>query len=178
MLLTEIVTLDELLHAHAASLGRDFTSYRNHTYRVANLCLALAPGDAEQLEKVAIAAGFHDMGIWTAGTFDYLEPSIRLATATLARTGRSAWAPEIRGMIGEHHRISPHRDHPHWLVEPFRKADWVDVSRGLIPYGLPRRVVAEVFAAWPSAGFHRRLAQLSLERLRSHPWSPLPMVRL
>jgi hypothetical protein len=31
--------------------------------------------------------------------------------------------------------------------------------------------------AWPNAGFHRRLAQLAFERLRSHPLSPLPMLR-
>ena len=39
-------------------------------------------------------------------------------------------------------------------------------------------VVNEVYARWPSAGFHRRLVQLSLARLRTHPWSPLPMLRL
>jgi hypothetical protein len=42
MLLTEIATLDELLQAHAAQLGNDYTAYRNHTYRVVNLCAALS----------------------------------------------------------------------------------------------------------------------------------------
>ena len=40
MVLTEIATLDALLNAHTAQLGDDFTAYRNHTYRVANLCVA------------------------------------------------------------------------------------------------------------------------------------------
>ncbi len=79
MLLTEIPTLDELLHAHAAELGPDFAAYRNHTYRVVNLCAALSSHDTGQLQKMAIAAAFHDLGIWTDGTFDYLHPSIRLA---------------------------------------------------------------------------------------------------
>ena len=64
------------------------------------------------------------------------------------------------------------------IAEPFRRADWIDVTRGLRTFGLPRVVINEVFAAWPSAGFHRRLVELSFERLRTHPLSPLPMLRL
>ena len=81
-------------------------------------------------------------------------------------------------MIREHHKILPYRDRPDSLVEPFRKADWIDVSRGLLPFGLSRPFVADVLATWPNEGFHRRLVQLSLMRLRTHPWSPLPMFRL
>lgn len=176
-MLTQIPTLDELLEGHAAELGKDFTAYRNHTYRVVNLCAALSSSDPEQLQKMSIAAAFHDLGIWTDGTFDYLQPSIRLASAHLARTGREDWTPEITEMILQHHKISAWRGHPHWLVEPFRRADWIDVTR-LRTVGLPRRLLREVFAAWPSAGFHKRLVQLELRRLRTHPWSPLPMVRL
>jgi hypothetical protein len=64
------------------------------------------------------------------------------------------------------------------LVEIFRKADWIDVTRGLLTFGLPRRFVAELYVAWPSMGFHRRLVQLAAQRFRSNPWTPLPMVRL
>jgi hypothetical protein len=178
MLITGIAILDELLQAHAAQLGADFTAYRNHTYRVVNLGVALSPEDPERLEKLAIAAAFHDMGIWTDGTFDYLAPSVALATAYLARSGRAEWTPEISAMILEHHKISPYRGHAEWLVEPFRRADWVDVSRGLRTFGLSRKLIRDIFSAWPSAGFHRRLIQLELSRLRSHPWSPLPMMKL
>ena len=178
MLLTEISSLDGLLRAHAAELGDDFTAYRNHTYRVVNLCAALSSTDPERLEKMAVAAAFHDLGIWTDGTFDYLRPSIRLANAHLAQSGRAEWEPEITAMILEHHKISPWKGNPDWLVEPFRRADWIDVTRGLRRFGLPRRLLGEVFWTWPSAGFHKRLVQLELQRLRTHPWNPLPMVRL
>lgn len=178
MLLTEIPTLNELLRAHAAELGKDFTAYRNHTYRVVNLGVALSSDDPERLEKMAIAAAFHDLGIWTDGTFDYLPPSVRLASAYLAQSGRAEWTPEITEMILEHHKISAYRGNPDWLVEPFRRADWIDVTRGLRAFGLPRSLLREVFSAWPSAGFHKRLVQLELKRLRTHPWSPLPMFRL
>ena len=98
-MLTTIDTLDRVLHAHRAALGGDFTAYRNHTYRVVNLCAAQFQKSSEQLEKVATAAAFHDLGIWTEGTFDYLQPSVRLASAHLAHVDRVEWIPEISEMI-------------------------------------------------------------------------------
>lgn len=178
MLLTEIAILDEVLQVHAVQLGGDFTAYRNHTYRVVNLGLALSAADPARLQKMAIAAAFHDLGIWTDGTFDYLGPSVELASAYLAKAGRGDWTAEIAAMILEHHKISPYRGDPAWLVEPFRRADWIDVSMGLRTFGLSRRVIREIRSTWPGAGFHKRLVQLELSRLRTHPWSPLPMVKL
>jgi hypothetical protein len=178
MLITEIAVLDEVLHAHGAALGGDFAGYRNHTYRMANFCLALLAGDTPPLEKVAVASAFHDIGIWTAETFDYLEPSIAAATQHLLRSGREEWIPEIVTMIREHHKLRAYRGEWHRLAEPFRRADLVDVSHGLVRFGLSRNLLREAFAAWPDEGFHWRLVQLSLRRLLTHPWSPLPMVRV
>ena len=179
VLLKEIPVLDRILDAHAAELGGDFTAYRNHTYRVVNLCLAFCPGDPAQLEKIATATAFHDLGIWTDRTFDYLQPSVRLACDHLTRQGKKEWTTEVTEMILEHHKISSYRGNPHWLVEHFRRADWVDVSMGLI-YALDFRVISSrrFCRAWPNAGFHKRLVQLELNHLRTHPWNPLPMVRL
>jgi HD superfamily phosphodiesterase len=42
------------------------------------LCVAIAGGRGD-LEKIAAAAVFHDLGIWTDRTFDYIAPSIALA---------------------------------------------------------------------------------------------------
>jgi hypothetical protein len=174
--LTEIAELDDVLSAHAEAMGGDFAGYRNHAYRVTNLCLALSPSGDRR--KLALAAAFHDLGIWTAATFDYIPPSVELASAHLAASGRSPWAPEIETTIREHHKLTRYRPNPEWLVGPFRKADLIDVSCGLVTFGLPRALIKDVFAQWPSAGFHKPLVQLSLNRLVSHPLSPLPMVRL
>jgi hypothetical protein len=63
-LLTSVPTADEVLKAYVSELGHDFIAYRNHVYRVMNLCAAIAE-DCAELEKIAIAAVFHDLGIWT-----------------------------------------------------------------------------------------------------------------
>jgi hypothetical protein len=175
--LTRIATLEAVLGEHEEVLAGDFEAYRNHTYRVVNLCLAQSPADPEGLEKIAVAAAFHDLGIWTHGTFDYLQPSVSLADAYLRRSGRPEWSPEVAAMIFEHHKISRYQGNRRWLVEPFRRADWADVSRGLIAFGFSRALLREVFSKWPSAGFHKRLVQLELRWVRTHPWRPLPMVK-
>ena len=177
MLIEQVSLLDDLLNAHASEIGGDLTAYTNHTYRVLNFCVALAGRHTDVVEKVAIAAAFHDIGIWTAGTFDYLGPSMAAASTYLTQSGRGAWLREIRQTILDHHKVRRYREYPDWLVEPFRRADWIDVTLGVRRFGLPRSLVREAYAAWPSAGFHGRLVQLSLGRLRRHPTSPLPMVR-
>jgi hypothetical protein len=175
-LLNRISTVDDVLNRHAMALRDDFVAYRNHVYRVVNLCAAI--GGRSELEKIAVAAVFHDLGIWTNGTFDYIAPSIALAHDYLVAGAREDWTDEIEGMIADHHKITPSTADPDSLIEAFRRADWIDVTHALRGFGTPRPFVAHLFATWPSAGFHWRLLTLALDRFRSHPLTPLPMVRL
>ena len=100
-LVQKISILDKVLDDHAADLGSDFTAYRNHAYRVLNICVALSPDGPAHLEKVAIAAAFHDLGIWTNHTFDYIPPSVTLARAHLIALGQAAWITEMIASLAE-----------------------------------------------------------------------------
>jgi hypothetical protein len=170
--------LDNILESRRESLDRDFEAYRHHCYRVLNFCLAFCGEGAEIERKVSIAAAFHDLGIWVNKTYDYLEPSKELARGYLAKTDQGRWTEEIEAVIEQHHKLSKYISDPGWLVEPFRKADWIDVSRGWLTFGLPSAFIAEVLAKFPNAGFHKRLIDLTWQRLKTHPLSPLPMMRL
>jgi len=176
-LITSLPTVENVLDDHASQLGHDLNAYRNHVYRVVNLCLAIVGDRRVELEKIAVAAVFHDLGIWTNKTFDYIAPSVALAHEHLTAQGMADWTPEIEAMIVDHHKITSSRPNPQSLVESFRRADWIDVTRGLRRFGLPRPFIAAVGTTWPSAGFHRRLVQLTLDRFWKHPLSPLPMVK-
>ncbi len=176
VLLTHIPTIDSILDDHAAVLQDDFPGYRNHVYRIVNLCVAFA--GRSDIEKIAVAAAFHDLGIWTNGTFDYIAPSIALAHDYLVARVREDWIAEIEGMIADHHKITPSTADPDSLIEAFRRADWIDVTRGLRGFGIPRPFLARLLATWPDAGFHWRLVELTLARFRSHPLTPLPMIKL
>ena len=176
-LLTNLPTVEEVLGNHERLLGTDAIGYRNHVYRVVNLCLAVARDNPVELEKLAVAAVFHDLGIWANHTFDYIAPSVALARAHLAVRGMADWASEIEAMIVDHHKVTSSRSHPPSLVESFRRADWIDVTCGLRTFGVPRPFIATVRYTWPDAGFHRRLVQLTVDRFWNHPLSPLPMVK-
>jgi hypothetical protein len=177
-----IAPLDAILDAHAAEIGGDLTRYRNHCYRVANLCAAQSPssstGGGDDLEKIGIAVAFHDLGIWTDHTFDYLEPSVALAQTWLIAHGRQAWEPEVSEIIRQHHKLTRYTGAAGPLVEPFRRSDWIDVTGGLLRFGVPRAFIRSLYARWPSAGFHRLLVKLELRHLSRHPLNPLPVFKL
>ena len=173
-----LAVLDEILDQHRAALGENLVPYRNHCCRVVSFCAALPGVAPAALERITLAAAFHDLGIWTAGTFDYLAPSEQLATAYLHARGHAGLVAEIGAMIREHHKLTPARAGAAWLVEPFRRADLVDVSRGAVRFGLSPALVRAAYEAWPGAGFHRNLVRLAAKRFVRHPLSPLPMVRL
>lgn len=169
--------VDDILAQYRDVIGADFDAYRNHVYRVIHFCLSQARyGEAER-EKIQVAACFHDIGIWTANTLDYLPPSESAAAAYLAATGRGAWTAEVTEMIDMHHRVQSCADSAFPLVEAFRRADIADFSLGMVRMGIPADLIAQVKTAFPNAGFHRRLAQLGTKWLLRHPLNPLPMFR-
>src|SRR5262249_198778 len=130
-LLTSFPTVEEVLDNHASEVGNDLIAYRNHVYRVANLSVAILGDTRIELEKITVAAVFHDLGIWTDKTFDYIAPSVALAREYLAAQGMADWSREIEAMIVNHHKVTSSGPDPQSMVESFRRADWIDVTRGL-----------------------------------------------
>lgn len=169
--------VEHILNTFKHHIGDDFLGYRNHVYRVVHLCCAGGVSRDDDKQKVHLAACFHDIGIWTDKTLDYLPPSTHLASEYLAGTGREAWIPEVSLMIEMHHRVRSCEGCGFPLVEIFRRADIADFSLGAIPMGHSADLIARLKAAFPNAGFHRRLLQLSAQRALRHPLNLLPMFR-
>ena len=167
--------VDEVLDLWRPAIGDDLPGYRGHVYRTLNVCAALAP-DVEE-DRIAATAAFHDLGIWPDLHLDYLETSAARAQDWLDRSGRAAWSPEVARAIELHHKLLPYRGPHAALVEPFRRADLVDLTRGLWGAGLPRAFLRELFAAVPDAGFRPRVVRLVLGWAVRHPLQPLPILR-
>ena len=168
--------LDEVLDASRGRLGRALPAYRGHAYRMWNFARALAPG-RERDDDLAVCAAFHDLALFPDGNLDYLEPSVELAREYLAATGRSERTAEIAEMIRWHHKITPLRGENTQYAEIARRADLVDVSLGMVRFGLPRAFVAEVQAAFPNEGFHLAVAKTIASWAVRHPRNPLPVFR-
>ncbi len=173
---TRFPVVDAVMERFSDALGRDRTGYFHHVVRLLNFYRALSP-DGDCPDEVVVAGAFHDLGIWTAGTFDYLAPSVQQARACLESEGHDAWLPEVQAIIEQHHKLTRYRGPLERTVETFRRADLVDVSLGLVRFGLSSAQVREVRRAFPNAGFHRRLLALTVRQFLRDPLHPLPMMR-
>jgi hypothetical protein len=172
-----IALVDEILASHADALGSDFAAYRNHAHRVAWACESLTPLDETARRQVYVAAAFHDLGIWTHRTFDYLAPSVGLADAYLERIGQPSWQRQVAAMIDDHHRLRRPRHDLAGLSDVFRRADMIDLActHRLVLRERPLNGLAQAF---PNAGFHRVLVKLATRQFLRTPWNPFPMVKL
>lgn len=168
--------VDRLLQPFRKELGSDYEKYKNHACRVLGACVLLDSGTADG-EKYAIAAAFHDIGIWTHHTLDYLGPSAAQAAAYLERVGKADWADEVGLMICWHHKMTPYTGDYRHSVETFRRADWIDVSLGLMRFGTDKKSLRENRKRWPNLGFHLFLVKGTFKNLLRHPLNPLPMFR-
>ncbi len=172
-----IPLLEEILDTWKVQLGEDYTPYKNHVYRMIHFCFALHPCSDEERKKIVIAGCFHDLGIWSDRTIDYLPPSEVRASDYLKAKGLEGWSEEIGLMIGMHHKVRKYEDARYPLAEVFRKADLVDVSLGLVKFGIPASTVNQVKAQFPNAGFHKKLMQLAGGWFAKHPVSPPPFLK-
>ena len=158
---------EEILESHRhLARGDDagYDAYKAHVYRVVNFARALTPDVSDRDDKLAIAAAFHDLAAFE--TLDYLVPSIRAQDVWLQQTRRETWSDELALIVAEHHRLSgygPTRPYAP-LVESVRRADLVDVSQGLIRFGLPSSYVKEVRAAFDASVFFKRVIPLGTLR--------------
>jgi hypothetical protein len=163
--------VDAVLQRYKGALGGDYGAYRNHVYRGLTYHQALL--GAPLPDWAALAWAVHDLGIWTAGTFDYLGPSADLAS-TLANEFGITELGHARTMIAEHHKLRAVGDP---MSEAFRVADRIDVSRGVLIGSLPRSFVKGVVTELPYRGFHAFLARGLLGYAATHPLRPFPMLR-
>lgn len=166
--------IEDLMHGFEPTIGTDFEKYRNHVYRVFLNCI-LQDDNPENAGKYAIAAVFHDIGIWTDHTIDYLSPSIVQLRKYLAATGKDDLGDEIACMIYWHHKISRYHGKFEHVTEVFRRADWADVTFGVVGFGLDSRALSHFRKMLPNKGFHVFLVKKLLLNFLKKPLKPLPM---
>lgn len=172
--------IDEVLDRYRRQLGPHYDRYRGHVYRMYHYTrhlIARRGGDPNEDDiALALAAAFHDLRFATDQTLDYLPPSIEAAEKHLDAMGLSELEPAVSRMIGFHHKLTPYRAEDAHLVEPFRRADLVDLFA--VPgVGVPFALRREAQAAYPKHGFRGFVCRTLLVGALRQPWRPLPMLR-
>ena len=171
-----LTLIANILDPYRNDLGKDFEKYKNHVHRVFAICLELDKTKSN-VEKYAIASVFHDLAIWTDKTFDYLAPSISLASNYLNISDQSDLTNEIQVMIDMHHKITKYKGEYEPTVETFRRADWIDVTRGKKLFGLQKVTYIKIKDQYPFLGFHKFLVTQSIQHFFNSPFNPLPMFK-
>ena len=174
---TSLPLMEEILLSWRDRVGVDYDGYRGHVYRMFNFCLALRECSEDEKKKIAIAACFHDIGLWSDHTVDYILPSVAQVKKYLSQEGLESWSEEVGLMVEMHHKIRPYRDERYPLVEVFRKGDLVDFSLGFFKCGLPGSFVRNIKETIPNAGFHKFLIKGAKDWFSRHPLSPPPFMK-
>ena len=169
--------IEEILLEWKERIGVDYDGYRGHIYRMYNFCLALYDCSEEEKEKIAIAACFHDIGLWSDHTLDYIPPSVVQVKKYLSEEKLDQWSEEIGLMVDFHHKVTPYKEEKYPLVEVFRKGDLVDFSLGIFKCGVPKDYIKSVKKTIPNAGFHKFLFKEAQKWFSQHPFSPPPFMK-
>ena len=170
------LTIEKILEENRNYLKGDYCKYKNHVYRVYHLWLKIDK-QTENTDKYAIASAFHDLGIWSHQTFDYLEPSINQAKEYLDNIEKPDRKDEIASMIDMHHKRSNYLGRNEKTVETFRRADWIDITKGRMNFKINRKEIQELQERFPILGFHRFLLKQTVKNFLNHPLNPLPMFK-
>jgi hypothetical protein len=142
-----------------------------HCLRQFAIAERLAGGRAFDRELLLCACWLHDLGLFTRSHDPYVTEGARLAARVLEPFG---WPRERlqRCMDAcEQHHAPRSRLAMGLEVELVRQADLVDVTAGLVNFGLDRGWLRALFRDVPRAGLWRLIGSAVLGELRQRPAS-------
>jgi hypothetical protein len=158
------------LEALRAEAGSD-SALERHCLRQFVIAERLAGDRSFDRELLLCASWLHDLGLFTVSRDPYVTEGARLAERVLEPFD---WPPERlqRCMDAcEQHHAPRSRLAMGLEVELVRQSDLVDVSAGLVNFGLDRRWLRGLFRAVPRDGLWRLIGSAVLNELRHRPAS-------
>lgn len=173
------------LDALRAASGETDGPMERHCVRQFLIAERLAEDAAESIDRELLlcAAFLHDAGLYpgVATSDAYVTDGRHLTERTLEPFG---WPPErlrrCLDAVEQHHALRD-RASLGTEVELMRRADLIDVSAGLVNFGIDRWWIRGLVREVPRSGFHRflagEIARMVRERPRSLPRIFSPAVR-
>lgn len=165
--------ITEILSEYKSILGADFDSYHHHCQRVYIYSKTLLL--VRENKKLAIAAAFHDLDIWTGQTMNYLNGSSEMCLRYLLENKLFFLPDEMKHIIEHHHQLTAIKGNIE--AESFRKADLIDLSAGLIRYNLPKSFIQNIEEEFPRLEFSKMILRKVVRYGVKHPTKPFPMIK-
>lgn len=137
-------------------LGEHFVRYRNHSCRLFDLSNLLYSGDLTSDQKIdlSIACVFNSLHIWTCENGTDYETRVVPLIEFLANQNMLDRINTICHMIGVTGKYDQSPLEPRPLEEAFRKAYWIDITKGTRTFSLSSSIYKRVLKKHPSRGFH------------------------
>ncbi len=163
----------EALEAVREASGETAGPMERHCLRVSAIASELAARRGLEIDRevLLVAALIHDLGLYDSVSRGgvYVKDGADFARELV---GRHGWNQERTALcadsIERHHELRSQ-----WSrgteVELLRRADLVDVSNGLVGFGLGRSWLREVNAAIPRDGTYGEIARLLGHAMRQRP---------
>jgi len=142
-----------------------------HCLRQFAIAERLAGDRAVDRELLLCACWLHDAGLYIPSRDPYVTEGARLAARVLEPSG---WPPgRLQRCMDacEQHHAPRSRLAMGLEVELVRQADLVDVTAGIVTFGLDRRRLRALFRDVPRDGFWRLVGRSVLGELRHRPAS-------
>ena len=166
-IISESEYVETYLQPFESVIGADYPGYRNHIYRVLTFAIHFLNGKEDDIEIIAAALVFHDIGLWTDKAISYIDVSVDRAKWTLRSILPKESIDLVNNIIYWHHKITPYTGRHEDVIEAVRKADWLDATLGIVNYGMPASHISKVYKAIPDSGFHQTF----------HGWNYIRIVR-
>lgn len=145
--------MDACLSKYKQEFGGAYDVYRNHCLRVlsfARYILITESGFSDaQVQRamplMEVALAYHDMGLFTDLTLEYLDPSAARAERDLKDTLSADDLLLVQNIILWHHKVSPWSGadvEGNAIVNAVRKGDWIDATTCLFGGAFVRKGVS------------------------------------
>ena len=167
-------TFEAIFQEHKLVLGKDFEHYRGHCYRILNYMNYWKLNEVE-FKTCEVAIPFHDMGIWTHKTMDYLEVSFEGAKKYIEEKKLDIEKDSLENIIVNHHKISKIKDNS--LAEKLRKADLIDLSFGVIKFGIDQKAMHSIVSEFPFLEFQQVIFKKVFSHAVRNILNPFPMLK-
>ena len=145
-----------------------------HGLRCHLLCVRMAADRGSEIDaELSLVAGFlHDIGLYEGASENgvYVRDGRHFAERLLE--GRAEWPAERMRLLGDaierHHELRPQ-----WgagtEVELLRRADLVELSRGVVAWGLDRGWIRGLWSAVPLDGIYGEIGRIVGRALVERP---------